>query len=550
MSTLNRKLLRELYHTKGLLLAVTSIIAVGIMCYVSMQSAYHNLAAAKERYYQRCRMADFWIDVKKVPLAEMDAVASLPGITDLQPRIQFAATADLEDRPEPINSLVISLPENRSHRPVINDIILDQGDYFTATRNNEVIVNAAFAKAHRIVPGDWIHLLLNDRRQELFVVGTAISSEFAWLIGPGAIIPDPQRFGVFYVKQKYAEDVFDFDGAANQLVGRLAPSIQDNPHEVLRRAENVLEPYGVFSVTPLAQQASHSFLNGDIQGTRSMAIFIPTIFLAVAALVLNVLITRLARQQRTVVGTLKALGYSDGQIFRHFLMYGLVIGVAGGLLGCGLGYLAAMGLIEMFDSYYTFPDLSNEFHWYTNIIGMLVSIACAEVGSIYGAWSMLRLQPAAAMRPEPPARGGAIMLEHIAMLWNRLSSPWRMALRGIFRNRLRTLASLFAAAMGTALLVSGFMMGEAQNYLLDFEFHRTAKNDIEVSFADDQSEDALWEIRSLPAVAVAEPVLGVGCTFIHGPYRRKVASPASRRRRRSPRRTTRAGSRSVFPKRA
>ena len=71
MSILNRKLLRELYRTKGLLLAVTSIIAVGITCYVAMQSAYHNLAAAKERYYNACRMADFWIDVKKVPLAEI-----------------------------------------------------------------------------------------------------------------------------------------------------------------------------------------------------------------------------------------------------------------------------------------------------------------------------------------------------------------------------------------------------------------------------------------------------------------------------------------------
>ena len=90
MSTLNRKLLRELYRAKGMLLAVTSIIAVGIMCYVSMQSAYNNLAAAKERYYRRCRMADFWIDVKKVPLAEIDAVARLPGITDvhdLGPRV-------------------------------------------------------------------------------------------------------------------------------------------------------------------------------------------------------------------------------------------------------------------------------------------------------------------------------------------------------------------------------------------------------------------------------------------------------------------------------
>ncbi len=81
---LNRKLARELYRSQGLLLAITSIIAVGVTCYVTMQSAYHNLSAAKERYYRQCRMADFWIDVKKVPLAELDAVVRLPGVTEIR----------------------------------------------------------------------------------------------------------------------------------------------------------------------------------------------------------------------------------------------------------------------------------------------------------------------------------------------------------------------------------------------------------------------------------------------------------------------------------
>ena len=65
MNVLRRKLLRELNASKGLLLAITSIIAVGVMCYVSMQSAYHNLSEAKRSYYLQCRMADFWIDLKK-----------------------------------------------------------------------------------------------------------------------------------------------------------------------------------------------------------------------------------------------------------------------------------------------------------------------------------------------------------------------------------------------------------------------------------------------------------------------------------------------------
>ena len=74
MSVLHRKLLRELWTSKWMLLAIIGIIAVGVICMIAMGSAYFNLTEAKDRYYTQCRMADFSVDLKKVPLAELDAV--------------------------------------------------------------------------------------------------------------------------------------------------------------------------------------------------------------------------------------------------------------------------------------------------------------------------------------------------------------------------------------------------------------------------------------------------------------------------------------------
>ena len=519
MRLLDRKLLRELYQAKGLLLAITSIIAVGISCYVAMQSAYHNLSRAKTQYYRQCRMADFWIDVKKVPVAELQAVASLPGVTEIQSRIQFFATVDLQQVSQPLNGLVISLPDRPGHP--LCDIVPRRGGYFTDRRANEVIVNDAFARQHRIYPGQWIHVLLNDRRQELFVVGTAISSEFTYLLGPGAITPDPESFGVFYVKRTFAEDVYDFQGAANQIVGRLAPEKRDRPDDVLRRAETLLEPYGVATTTPLKLQASNHFLSGEIEGLGAFASVVPTIFLAVAALVLNVLINRLARQQRTVVGTLKALGYSDPQVFFHFLKYGLSVGIAGGLAGSILGYLFASGMTIMYRQFFEFPQLDSGFYWYTHAVGLSVSLICAIVGTFHGARTMLRLRPAEAMRPEPPRRGRRILLERITPLWNRLDAAWRMALRSVFRQRFRTAAAVFAAAMGSGLLVTGFMMLQAMDFLVEFQFFKVARSDIDLVFKQERGEDALDEVRQLVGVDYVEPTLHVPCTFLHGPYRRK-----------------------------
>jgi len=172
VKVLDRKLLRELYRSKGLLLAITSIIALGVMCYVAMQSAYQNLQAAKLNYYYQCRMADFWIDVKKVPVTELEPLGSMPDVVEVRSRIQFSAIVDIEDVAEPLNGIVISMPARR--QPVLNDIVIRKGGYFTDRRDNEVIVNDSFAREHGLFPGQWIHLLLNNRRQELFIVGTAI----------------------------------------------------------------------------------------------------------------------------------------------------------------------------------------------------------------------------------------------------------------------------------------------------------------------------------------------------------------------------------------
>ena len=213
--------------------------------------------------------------------------------------------------------------------------MIRQGSYFTDRRENEVIVNEAFAGYHRLRPGQWIRLLMNNQQQELFIVGTAISSEFVYLLGPRLDHARPQAISAsFTSSSSYAEEMFDFKGSANQVLGRLSAAAHGSPREVLRRAEQMLEPYGVFTTTPLEEQMSNKFLSQEIKGVRSFAVISPCMFLGVAALVLNVLLSRLAQQQRMVIGTLKALGYSDLQVSWHFLKFGLAVGISGALVGC------------------------------------------------------------------------------------------------------------------------------------------------------------------------------------------------------------------------
>ncbi len=518
---LNWKLLRELRSMAGTLTAVAGIIVVGVACYVTLTSAYRNLDEAKRRYYAQCRMADFSIELKKAPVTELTALTDIPGVAEIRPRIQSYATVDLPGENEPLNGQVLSLPEVR--RTPLNDIVIRQGSYFTNRRENEVIVNDTFARYHRLHPGQWIHLVLNERQQELFIVGTAISSEFVYLLGSNAITPDPEHFGVFYLKQRFAEEVFDFKGSANQVLGRLSIEAHGDPGEILRRAEQRLANYGIFTTTALVDQISNRFLSQEIQGLRAFSVISPTIFLVVAALVLNVLLTRLAEHQRTVVGTLKALGYADAQVFGHFLKFGLIVGLTGGLLGDALGYWLASGLTSIYGRFYQFPRLENHFFAAIHLQGLAISGGCAVLGALRGSRAVLRLQPAAAMRPKPPREGHAILLEHIGWLWRRLSSGWRMVLRNVMRNHVRTTASVFAAAMGSAVLVNSFMFLLSPAYLVDFHFRSVLRSDVDLMLKDERGQGVVDEASRLPGVDRAEPVLHVACTLTHGPYHKKAA---------------------------
>lgn len=519
MSVLTRKLLRDLRGSWALLGAVASILAIGVTCYVALNSAHRNLRVAQQRYYVQCRMADFSLEFKKAPLAELAQLAELPGVVEIQPRIQFLATVDLPETVEPLNGQVVSLPDERT--PTINDVVLVRGGYFTDRRANEVLVNDAFARAHHLHPGQFVHLLLNNRSQELFIVGTAISSEFTYLLSPGSIIPDARRFGVFYLKRSYAEEVFDMQGAANQVIGLLSPEVREQPDDLLRRAERRLESYGALAPTPRRIQPSHMYLDNEIRQLGAFGKIMPGIFVSVAAVILNVLLARLTDQQRTIIGTLKALGYGSGEILWHYVQVGLSVGLSGGLIGCVLGWQLAGAMTGVYRHFFQFPQLTNYVFPETWLAGALLGLGCGLCGAALGARRVLSLQPAEAMRPAPPAAGGGVWLERWTWFWRQLTFSWRMSLRTVLRNRRRTLAGVFAAAMGSALLVNALMMQASIKYLIDFQYRFVQRSDVDLTFKETRGWEALSEARHLPGVDLAEPALDVACTFVNGHHRRQ-----------------------------
>ena len=220
-----------------------------------------NLQEARNVYYGQCRMADFWVDLKKMPVTELGVLENLPGISEIRDRIAFQVIVELEGVEQPLSGTLLTLPADPS--PVVNGILLRSGTYFTPRRQDEVIVSEAFAEARDIHEGDTIHLIMNGQRKSLFVVGTAMSAEYVYMIPPGAIAPEPSRYGVFYVKREFGEDTLGFNGACNSLVGLLSEGSRQNAQPLFDEIRRRLKPYGVFAITPLSLQPSNLSLSGE-----------------------------------------------------------------------------------------------------------------------------------------------------------------------------------------------------------------------------------------------------------------------------------------------
>ncbi len=339
VSILDCKLRRDLYAAKARLLGVVVIIAIGVAVFLLYQTVYLNLERSRLRSYAACRMADFWVNIQKVPHAEVERLTDVAGISEVRPCITQHLIIDLPGVERPLTGTLVSLPSDP--QPVINQVVLRSGSYFTGLRRNEVIVSDRFARAQKLRPGDRLYILLNNRRQELVMVGTAVSSEYAFPAAPGNQVPDKEGYAILYVSEEFAEEALDLEGAANQIVGLLAPEYKERPEPVLQEIERRLASFGAATTTPLERQSSHVAVATAIHVYRVLSILAPAVFLSAAVMILDILMQRMSEQQRTIVGTLKSLGYRDSDLVLHFLKFGVFVGLIGGTLGVALGYLLA-----------------------------------------------------------------------------------------------------------------------------------------------------------------------------------------------------------------
>lgn len=510
MRALDQKLLREFRQSKGQMLAIAAVVASGVAVFVMALGTLSYLRSTRDAYYDRYRLADIFASLRRAPQYVVEEISGVAGVATVQDRIVSEVTLDVPGLPEPAVGRLISLP-NRGPA-ALNAIYLQRGRHPDPDRAGEVLASDAFVEANQLRLGDTVSAVLHGRLEHLQIVGVALSPEYVFEVRGGEMLPDPKRFGVFWMPRRQMEAAFDMDGAFNDLNVRLLRGA--NQEAVIERIDRILEPYGGIGAIGREDQISARFLADELKQLRATALVSPSIFLAVAVFLLNVVLSRRIATQRGVIAILKAFGYSKGAIAWHYLKGALLISVGGGLLGAVAGLQMGRGLARLYTEFYRFPVTSYHPDPRVFVFALAISIAAALIGAYHAVRTAVRLPAAEAMRPAAPHTYHAGFWERLG--WNRwLPVAARMILRGLLRRPLHAFFSSTGIACSVAVLVLAGFGSDALDFLIDFQFVRTQRQDMQVSFYQVTSPEARFDLAHLPGVQYVEPYRAVPVRMEH-----------------------------------
>lgn len=500
MSALDRKMLRDLWGMRGQALAIAFVVLAGVTTFVSSRGIMGALQRTLDAYYEDYRFADGFASVRRAPELVRERLRTIPGIGELETRVTAPVNLEVRGFDEPVSGLLVSVPEGR--QPGLNRIFLRSGRLIRAGREDEVLVNEPFADAHSLVPGDELTAIVHGRRRTLTVVGVALSPEHVMQIQPGSMFPDPERFGVLWMGRQALSAAYDMEGAFNDVTFTIAPGAAID--DVIESVDLVLAQYGGLGAYPRADQPSHFAISEEFRQLDGMSTMLPAIFLAVAAFLLNIVVSRLISLQREQIGVLKAFGYTDLAVGMHYVKLVLVIALAGSVAGILLGLYLGGLLGDLYLEYYRFPMLDYRPSVQIIFTAVVLTAGAALFGALRATRQAVRLAPATAMRPAPPPVYRATIVERLG-LQRYLDQPTRMIMRSLERQPVRALLTIVGIASSCGILIMGLFWGDSFEHVLHVEYGLAQRDNLTVTFIEPTSTKAVYELASLPGVRYAEP---------------------------------------------
>lgn len=239
----------------------------------------------------------------------------------------------------------------------------------------------------------------------------------------------------------------------------------------------------------------------DTKAIENIAKVFPVVFFLVAALISLTSMTRMVEEQRTQIGTLKALGYNNFQITKKYIIYANLACIVGGILGMCVGFvLLPKVLWALYGMMYQITDICISFRFSIAILGLVLISICIVGATIYTALKELKNTPSVLMRPKAPKSGNRVFLEKIPFIWKRLNFSNKVTVRNLFRYKKRFYMTIIGILGCTALILTGFGIKDSITKILPNQFENVFCYDFQItlkeSLTDEEKQNIINEIKN------------------------------------------------------
>jgi len=499
---LRRKLWRTAKVYKVQFISMILLIALGIGVFVGFNAEWVTIGRDTETFFNDCGFADYRIiDEDGISSADVDKIRDIEGVSGVSRFL--SVNADVKDSG---NQLALTVTESEH----TSGFVLMEGEEYDRWDPEGFWLMDKYAELNGIEPGDKLTVTFEDMEFTGTVRGLIESAEYLICVrDESQVMPDFNTYGYVYaspamlrkvIEKEIREEEPDIDDdvmsmAVKEVCDETFCQVNVNSSMDKQDIQAAVDEALGRSLMILTKDENISYAEsrGEMNEGRTMGAVLPVLFLAIAILTMITTMNRITISEKTQIGTLKALGFRDGRIIRHYTSYAVVISVIGSALGIVMGYLLCRMVMSqdgMMGTYFVMPDWTIHIPvWIWAIVALIVALTIF-IGYL-SVRDLLRGTAAETLRPYTPRHIHRLLLEGTA-LWNRMNFGTKWNLRDIFRHKSRSAMSFIGTFGCMLMLVASFGMNQTMDNFLDTFYNGTAAYASKIFMSSDaENSDAI-----------------------------------------------------------
>ena len=502
---LHKKLLRDLKNNLSQFITIFIMIFLGIFAFSGIHAYMDGMKVNGEKYYKNYNLPDLWLNGENFTKDDITNIKKLDNVNDAE-RILTIIT-NLEGHKG------VTIETNFIESNNISKMKVIQGEKYT--NKPGIWLDSYLAKNLNLKVGDTITLSYENHKITEKIQGLVNTPDHIYQVKDETeLFPDHTKYGYAYLSiNEFPEDYIyqniekstnmtkdqikqipNFNIKDYYIFNQVLVDTNKNTKEIKTQIEDTIQ--NAKSVTTRDENPSYSAYKSEIEEGDTYSGIFTFLFLFIALLSVVTTMNRFIKKERIQIGTLKALGYKDKKITKHYISYGFYISLIGVITGLIVGPLTLGNFfLNMLKKYYEMPEV-NIYVSLPNFILAIIIIGLVTLITYLSCKKILKEPASNALRNQTPNIKNKNFTLTTKKLFRKTSISTKWNLRDIARNKGRAIMAIAGITGATMLLVCAFGMLDSMNSYLDWEFNKLSNYDYKLVLKNNYTDQELKNIEN------------------------------------------------------